>query len=83
MPIMDPSVVELSEKVDCRYTLVVETAKRARQLVAGSMPLIDTKDGDKPVSIAVKEIDRGLLGYERPEGEYEGSNDVLTDVIGG
>ena len=69
MSIVDPSIVELCEKVDCRYTLVVETSKRARQLVAGVQPLIDPKDM-KPLKIAVEEVDRGLLTYSRaPELE--------------
>ena len=50
--------------MDCRYTLVVESAKRARELVGGSQPLIDAKDM-KPVSVAVDEINRGLLTYHR------------------
>ena len=50
--------------MDCRYTLVVEASKRARELIGGSQPLIDPKDM-KPVSIAVEEIDRGLLTYHR------------------
>ena len=32
MSVNKPGIVELSKKVDCRYTLVVETSKRARQL---------------------------------------------------
>ena len=64
MSVNKPGIVELSKKVDCRYTLVVETSKRARQLVAGAQPLIDPKDM-KPVSIAVEEIDRGLRTYHR------------------
>ena len=60
MSVNKPGIVELSKKVDCRYTLVVETSKRARQLVA----LIDPKDM-KPVSIAIEEINRGLLTYRR------------------
>ena len=43
MAIVNPTIVELCEKVDCRYTLVVETSKRARQLVGGAQPLIDAK----------------------------------------
>ena len=30
---------DLLAKVDCRYTLIVETAKRARQLIDGAQPL--------------------------------------------
>lgn len=32
-------ITDLLDKVDCRYTLVVETAKRARQLIDGAQPL--------------------------------------------
>ena len=53
MSIVIPSSVELSEKVDCRYTLVVEASKRARQLVQGSQPLIDAKEM-KPLNVAVE-----------------------------
>ena len=63
-PKTDPWRVELCEKVDCRYTLVVEASKRARQLVDGAQPLIDPKDM-KPLKIAVEEINRGLLTYQR------------------
>ena len=64
MAIVNPTIVELSEKVDCRYTLVVEASKRARQLLAGAQPMIDAKDM-KPLKIAVDEINRGLLTYSR------------------
>jgi len=64
MSVNKPGIVELSEKVDSRYTLVIESAKRGRQLVAGAQPLIDPKD-QKPVSIAIEEINRGLLTYRR------------------
>ena len=64
MAIVNPTIVELSEKVDCRYTLVVETSKRARQLLAGAQPLIDAKDM-KPLKVAVDEVNRGLLTYAR------------------
>lgn len=64
MAIVNPTIVELSEKVDSRYTLVVETSKRARQLVDGAQPLIDPKE-NKPLKVAIEEINRGLLTYER------------------
>lgn len=64
MAIVNPTIVELCEKVDCRYTLVVEASKRARQLLAGAQPMIDAKDM-KPLKIAVDEINRGLLTYSR------------------
>ena len=64
MPVNKPAIDELCQQVDCRYTLVVESAKRARELVGGSQPLIDAKEM-KPVSVAVDEINRGLLTYHR------------------
>ena len=64
MPVNKPAIDELCKKVDSRYTLVVEASKRARELVGGAQPLIDPKDM-KPVTIAVDEIDRGLISYHR------------------
>lgn len=52
---IDPPLSEIMEKVDNRYTLVVEVAKRARQLVDGAKPLVET-DFTNPVTIAIQEI---------------------------
>ena len=60
----EPPIGELLEKVDCRYTLAVEASKRAREIIAGSLPLIDTKE-TKPLSIAIEEINRKLITYSR------------------
>ena len=62
----NPPIGELLEKVDCRYTLAVEAAKRAREIIAGSLPLIETKE-NKPLSIAIEEINRKLITYTRDE----------------
>jgi len=61
---INPSIVDLLKKVENRYTLVAVTSKRARQLIQGDEPLIDT-DITKPVSIAINEIDEGKVTYER------------------
>ena len=67
----EPPIGELLEKVDCRYTLAVEASKRAREIIGGSLPLIDTKE-TKPLSIAIEEINRRLITYSRdPETEEE------------
>ena len=44
--------------------------KPARQLVDGAQPLVDPKDM-KPLKIAIEEINRGLLTYERDPEEQE------------
>ncbi|MCR4694014.1 MAG: DNA-directed RNA polymerase subunit omega [Pseudobutyrivibrio sp.] len=68
-----PSYVELMEKVNenvevgeepvvnSRYTIVAATAKRARQIIDGAEPLVDHGDKDKPLSIAVKELNDGAM----------------------
>ncbi|MFA9399403.1 MAG: DNA-directed RNA polymerase subunit omega [Clostridiaceae bacterium] len=59
---INPSIVDLLEKVENRYTLVTVTSKRARQLIEGQKPLLDT-DIIKPVSIAINEINEDALTY--------------------
>ncbi|NLG25891.1 MAG: DNA-directed RNA polymerase subunit omega [Clostridiales bacterium] len=63
---IDPPIGELLGKVDCRYTLAVEASRRARELVSGAQPLIDTKE-TKPLAVAIEEINRGLITYTRDE----------------
>ena len=55
-----PTVAELLEKVDNRYSLVIATAKRARQIADGDKPLVKTDDV-AAVSIAADEIDEGKV----------------------
>ena len=68
MSIVDPSVLELLNHADTRYTLVVEASKRGREIVDGNQPMIDS-DGMKPLKTAVEEIKRGLLTYDAPAEE--------------
>ena len=41
--------------VQSRYSIVIATAKRARQLIGGEDPMIVTR-GKKPLSVAVEEL---------------------------
>lgn len=50
-----PAVTDLLKKVDNRYSLVIMTAKRARQIAQGEVPMIDAKE-KSPVTLAVNEI---------------------------
>ena len=47
--------------VNSRYSIVMATAKRARQIVAGDEPMIADYKGKKPLSIAVEELNEGLV----------------------
>ncbi|MBQ1850695.1 MAG: DNA-directed RNA polymerase subunit omega [Lachnospiraceae bacterium] len=46
--------------VNSRYSIVMATAKRARQIISGDEPLVDDK-GKKPLSIAVDELNEGKI----------------------
>lgn len=60
---INPSIMDLLKKVDDRYSLVIVTSKRARQLINGSEPLVATKS-NKPLTIAINEVNKGEVGYE-------------------
>lgn len=61
---IDPPLGSLMDKVDSRYTLVVATAKRARQLAEGAHKLTKC-NSDKPVTIAINEINERKIAYVR------------------
>ncbi|MBS7239938.1 MAG: DNA-directed RNA polymerase subunit omega [Acetatifactor sp.] len=46
--------------VNSRYSIVMATAKRARQIIAGEEPLVPGKDR-KPLSIAIDELNQGKI----------------------
>jgi len=73
--ITHPSIDALLEKTSSKYSLVIYAAKRARQINAyysqlgeGLLeyvgPLVETHVQEKPLSIALREIDAGLLTAE-------------------
>lgn len=47
--------------VNSRYSIVMATAKRARQIIAGDDPLVDNLSVEKPLSIAVSELEQGKI----------------------
>jgi len=55
---LKPSASELmkSKKIDSKYTLVIATAKRAREIFSKKDNIFVECNSDKPVSIAVNEI---------------------------
>ena len=70
-----PPIDELLGKVSSKYALVIFAAKRARQINSYYQeqdegvfefvgPLVTPEAGEKPLSIALREIDAGLLDHE-------------------
>ena len=77
--ITNPPIDDLLTKTDSKYKLVLYSAKRARQINAyysqlgeGLLeyvgPLVEPGPREKPLSIAMREIQSGLL--EHTEGEH-------------
>lgn len=68
---LHPSFNEIKESVNStredtpelksRYTLVIAAANRARQLNEGADPMVEASEKEKKLSIAVREIDAGLI----------------------
>jgi DNA-directed RNA polymerase subunit omega len=76
--ITNPPIDDLLKIVDSKYSLVIMGAKRARQINAyyaqlgeGLLeyvgPLVETHVHEKPLSIALREIEAGLLTAEPVE----------------
>lgn len=77
--IIDPPIDELLTKVDSKYALVIFASKRARQindyysdLHEGSLfdnvgPLVESSIDDKPISVALREINEDKLRVSAAE----------------
>ncbi len=50
-----PAVTDLLKKVDNRYSLVIMTSKRARQIAEGEIAMTNVEE-KSPVTLAVNEI---------------------------
>lgn len=76
--ITNPPIDDLLKAADSKYALVIYAAKRARQINAyysqlgeGLLeyvgPLVETHVQEKPLSVAMREINEGLLTAEPTE----------------
>ena len=78
MKVVNKDVEEGDSKVvNSRYSIVMATSKRARQLIAGELPLVPAKDGQKPLSIAIEELNEGelkILPEDTDEEQNQNSN---------
>jgi DNA-directed RNA polymerase subunit omega len=53
---LHPSYTDLNS----RYSIVLATSKRARQIINGAQTLVDAK-GKKPLSVAIEELNTGKV----------------------
>jgi len=71
--------------INSRYSIVMATAKRARQIVDGDEPLIDVPEGEKPLSIAVEELNQEkirILAENEPDEDETGEEEGIFEEEG-
>lgn len=72
--------------VNSRYSIVLATSKRARQIIGGDTPLVPYVSGKKPLSVAIDELYQGKVKIiaEDPDKESleeaEGPEQLLGRV---
>ena len=88
-----PPLDELLEKTDSKYSLVIEAARRARQintyysqLSEGALehvgPLVETYQHEKPLSIALREVVNDMIDVNEPSDEPEVVGLEVEDAFG-
>ena len=67
------SEVEPGEQpvVQSRYSIVLATAKRARQLIAGEEAMVPAPPEKKPLSVAVEELYKGKVKIVSEDNDSE------------
>ena len=65
--------------VNSRYSIVLATAKRARQLIDGSVPLVNGKY-PKPLSVAIEELSTSAININSEEDETKEEMMTLDEV---
>lgn len=64
--------------VNSRYSIVLATSKRARQIIAGEQPLVPG-NGKKPLSLAIQELESGQV---KIVSEEDAEQEVMEQVPG-
>lgn len=65
--------------VNSRYSIVLATSKRARQIIAGDTPLVPYVSGKKPLSLAIDELYEGKVKIVAEDAKEE-SEEVLQEL---
>ena len=82
---LKPSATELmkAKKIDSKYTLVIATAKRAREISAKKDNVFVECKSDKPVSIAVNEIAENKVTLKKAKDmPVSVTETTLNDILG-
>jgi DNA-directed RNA polymerase subunit omega len=78
---VNPKIEDLLKHSENKFTLVIESAKRARQItnfqkrlgegVGGVAPMRLEDISKKPLTVAMEEIADGKIEYDRPDPDEE------------
>lgn len=75
MQVVNSDQTEIGEEpvINSRYSIVIATAKRARQIIGGDEPMVAKAAGRKPLSVAVQELYEGKV-------KIVGENDNIDEI---
>ncbi|MCI8892639.1 MAG: DNA-directed RNA polymerase subunit omega [Eubacterium sp.] len=75
MQVVNSDQTEIGEEpvINSRYSIVIATAKRARQIIGGDEPMIAKANGRKPLSVAVQELYEGKV-------KIVGEDDAIAEI---
>ncbi|WP_274421688.1 DNA-directed RNA polymerase subunit omega [Blautia sp. XA-2221] len=66
--------------LNSRYSLVLATSKRARQLIAGAEPMVRGAAGKKPLSVAIDEFYQGQVKIVADNTEEEETSEPTVET---
>lgn len=80
MKVVNSGATDEEPVVQSRYSIVIATAKRAREIIADPDQMLDYPVGTKPLSIAVKELNDGAVKIvSNAQMEQEVVNIIKSD----
>jgi DNA-directed RNA polymerase subunit omega len=68
------TVEDCLEKVDSRFGLVMLAARRAKMLIRGAKPLVESTN--RAIVTALREVEAGKVYFVEPSEEEHGEDDV-------
>lgn len=82
MKVVNKDVEEGETKiVNSRYSIVMATAKRAREIIDGNMPLVPVKNGEKPLSVAIDELNQAKIKVAAEEEPKDRNGQETEDIL--
>ncbi|MGB7574030.1 MAG: DNA-directed RNA polymerase subunit omega [Thermodesulfobacteriota bacterium] len=72
------TVEDCLKKVESRFELVILAARRAKMIMKGAKPLVDTDN--RSIVTALREVAGGKVKFKRPEGGEKGNEPSDNDA---